>query len=595
MPRGQTNSPQVESTRGPSGASSSWWRTLRRLNRKQWLYLPRLFSRNERLRMFTALIIAIIAFVVLMSRLSARFTVERPAVGGMLREGALTEPRFINPLYATNDTDRDLTRLVFSRLIRYDRSGAVAMDLAEAIDVADGGKTYTVTVKPGVVWHDGESFSVDDVIFTIKTIQNPEYASPLRQNWQGVSVEKVNDRTLRLTLRQPYAPFLENLSGGIIPEHLWRRIPPQGALLSDLNTKPVGTGPYRFSKFTRLEDGTITSVVLTRNARYYGEGPYLKEVRFSFYPDAAELLAAYRKNEIDSFVFSPGMQLDAPLLDSRRYELRVPKIFGIFLNATNQQSFSRQAVRKALSLAIDREEILGAASPSGGVIASGAIPPGTFGFNPDIAPTPYDPEAARRLLASDGWKDADRDGVLERTEGTGRNKTTQRLAVRLMTAESPELGVIAERVAAQWQAVGARAEVRTYPIQELESTVIRPRGYDALVFGEVFGHDPDPFAFWHTSQLKDPGLNIALYSNLAVDRILEEARRMADADRRALQYHEFQKIVDDEIGAIFLYSPNAVYAVRTTIRGITLGAISLLEERFDTASGWYTETRRAFR
>lgn len=278
------------------------WSTLRQLTKRQWHYLPRLFSDRERLIFAAAGAVAVIAFGLLGWRLIVRFTVPRPAVGGVLREGVLQEPRFINPLYASNDTDRDLTNLVFAKLISYDETGAPVMDLAENVEVSDDSKTYTVFLRPGVLWHDGEALTADDVIFTIKTIQDPEYQSPLRQNWQGVAVEKLSDEAVRFTLRQPYAPFLENLAVGIIPAHLWRKIPRESAVLSDLNTKPVGAGPYRFSKLTRQADGTITSVVLTRNKHYHREGPYLKEIQFSFYPDEGELLAAYRRGDIDSFV-----------------------------------------------------------------------------------------------------------------------------------------------------------------------------------------------------------------------------------------------------------------------------------------------------
>ena len=125
--------------------------------------------------------------------------------------------------------------------------------------------------------------------------------------------------------------------------------------------------------------------------------------------------------------------------------------------------------------------------------------------------------------------------------------------------------------------------------------MIRPRAYEVLVFGEVFGHDPDPFAFWHTSQLKDPGLNIALYSNHTVDQLLEEARRTSDQAAREEKYGRFQKIVSDEIGAIFLYRPTNYYAIRHGFNGIDLDAIALPEERFNEINRWYVDTRRALK
>lgn len=572
------------------------WDTLRQISRRQWLYLPRLFSQKEKIQILAVALIALSALAVLATRLGARVTVIQPSSGGILREGALKEPRFINPLYGSNDTDRDLINLVFSKLIRYDKNGALFMDLAENIDISPDGKIYTLRLRPNAEWHDGEKFSADDVIFTIKTIQDPEYKSPLKQNWQGVAVEKLNDSTVRFILRQPYAPFLENLAVGILPAHLWRKIPRETAILSDLNLKPVGTGPYKFTKFTRREDGTVTSVALSRNKRYYLPGPYLKEIRFTFYESEEKLAAAYRRNDIDSLAFlSRAGREELEGLDLNIHEFKLPKIFAVFLNSTVQPFLGSSAVRQALALGIDREALIAKTASGGGAAVNSIIPPGTFGFDADIAPRPYDPEQARKIFKDDKWKDSDNDGWLERTEGTGRNRKTQILEMRLATSDAPELASAAAMIAEMWQAIGVKTEVKILAISDLEASLIRPRAYEALLFGEVFGHDPDPFAFWHTSQLKDPGLNIALYSNRKADELLEEARRLSDPELRRSKYQELQKIVSDEIGAIFLYSPVQYYAVRKTIQGVELGAAILPEERFNQINQWYTETRRALK
>ncbi len=572
------------------------WKILRGITRHQWLYLPRLFSKSERIRLAVLASVACIAFIFFASRALDRITVPHPAVGGALREGTMGEPRFINPLYASNDTDRDLSSIVFSGLIRYDRNGNIAMDLAKSVDISPDGKTYTIELRPELSWHDGEPLTVDDITFTIKTVQDPAYQSQLRANWQGVAIEKLNETTVRFSLRQPYAPFIENLAVGILPEHLWRRIPRETAILSDLNLKPVGSGPYQFKKFTRREDGTVTSLTLERNRTYHLEGPYLNEIRFSFYSDEAALIAAYRHNDIDALIFRSAEHLkELRHLDVTIHELKPPKIFAAFLNPSVQPALGKKSIRSALALAIDRETLIWETTAGGGALVNSAIPEGTFGANADIPPMPFDPDRAHELLVKDGWKDADGDGTLERTEGTGRNRKTTKLEFRITTSDSPELDAAANRIAEMWRAIGMRVEVKVLPIADLEATMIRPRAYEVLLFGEVFGHDPDPFAFWHTSQLKDPGLNIALYSNRNVDKLLEEARRTNDAGARAEKYHKFQKIVADELGAIFLYRPTNYYAIRNGFAGVDLGAITLTEERFNELNLWHTDTRRAFK
>lgn len=571
-----------------------FWHAIRRLTRRHWLYLPRLFSRRERLTLSAVGGIALISLVLFLGQTIGRVTIERPAVGGVLREGAVGEPRFINPVYASGDTERGLSNLVYAGLVRYDENGAPAMDLADAIEISPDGKSYTVRLRAGLRWHDGRPLTAADVAFTIRIIQDPEYRSPLRPNWQGVAVEKLDDASVRFSLRQAYAPFVENLALGILPEHLWRNIPRETAAISDLNLKPVGSGPYQFKKFTRREDGTVTSLTLARNRRYHREGPHLKEIRFTFYPGETELVTAYRRNEIDAFVFnSAAIRSELAGIDAEIHELRLPKIFGVFMNATIQPALGRKAVRQAMRAAIDRERLIEEAGGGAGVAAPTAIPPGTFGFNPNIAPPPYDPDAARKFLADDGWKDGD--GVLERTEGSGARRRTTALKLRIATSDAPELAAAARLIAEMWKAIGVGVEITVLPITDLEATVLRPRAYEVLVFGEVFGRDPDPLAFWHTSQLKDPGLNIALYSNRAVDQLLEEARKTRDPAAREQQYRQFQKIVNDEIGAIFLYRPTNYYAIRRGFAGVNLAAAALPAERFNNLDQWHADTRRAFK
>ena len=586
--------PPTRSPREPRLQSA--WTTLRGIPRRRWLYFPRLFTRRERIIITALALVALFSLLAFSRRITLLVTVERPAGGGVLREGEIGEPRYLNPLFASNNTDRDITNLVFAKIVRYNPAGDIAMDLAQSVETSDDGLAYTVVLRDDAQWHDGEPLTADDIVFTIRAIQNPEYQSPLRATWQGVDAERMNDRTVRFTLRQAYAPFIENLAVGIIPAPLWQNIPAGTANLSDLNQKPIGAGPYRFQKLTRREDGTITSLVLERNTSFRGGKPFLGEIRFTFYPDEQSRIASYRRNEIDSFFATGDIDL-APLRteDTVIRETGAPKVFGVFMNAGRQPAFARRAVREALARAIDRDRIIRDASP-GSRRTEAAIPPGTFGFNGDIKAPAFDPEAAKSLLAKDGWKDSDNDGVLDRSEiGANKKKTTQKLELEIFTSDAPELAAPARLVAEMWQAIGVKTEVKVLAVNELQQAVIRPRAYPVLIFGEVFRHDPDPFAFWHTSQLKDPGLNVALYSNRKVDQLLEDARKTNDRGAREATYREFQRIVNDDIAAIFLTTPRYAYIIREGTQGMTFSSLTLPEDRFNGVEQWYQDTRRAFR
>ena len=151
-----------------------------------------------------------------------------PGIGGKYTEGVVGSPRFINPLYAqVSDVDRSLVEIIFSGLMQYDNQGKITPDLAEGVEIKDDGKIYEVYLKKGLSWHDGQPISIDDVIFTVKTIQNSDYKSPLRGNYMGVEVEKINEEGVRFKLKTPYAGFIERLTFKILPKHIWENISPQ--------------------------------------------------------------------------------------------------------------------------------------------------------------------------------------------------------------------------------------------------------------------------------------------------------------------------------------------------------------------------------
>ena len=264
-------------------------------------YLPRISTKQEMRTLFLLIIIILTSSFVLVSRLYLQMTIPVPRVGSSYTEGMLGNPRVINPLYASHDTDRDISRLIFSGLFIYNGDGIIEPDLASNLEISPDGKIYTVTLKKNLRWHDGQPISVDDVIFTIHTVQNGQFRSPLRSDWQGVSVEKLNDDSIRFSLRAPYAPFIENLTLGIIPRHIWERVIPEQAPLHEANLRPIGSGPYRFDQIRQHKDGSIIWYQIVRNPTYHRLGPYIQKIIFQFFKNENELFASWHRGMIDGF------------------------------------------------------------------------------------------------------------------------------------------------------------------------------------------------------------------------------------------------------------------------------------------------------
>ncbi|MFY9462966.1 MAG: peptide ABC transporter substrate-binding protein [Candidatus Sungiibacteriota bacterium] len=574
------------------------------------IYLPHILSGQERKRLGLLIGIAILAGGGLIYRTYLRFTHPVPGIGGSYTEGIIGSPRSINPLYLSRDTDRDISRLVFSGLITYNSTGDVIPDLADRYEISRDGRVYTISLKKNVLWHDGAALTADDVIFTINRIQNPQYKSPARINWQGVETQKIDDYTIRFTLRTPYAPFIENLTQGIIPKHLWENINPEEALLHNLNLHPVGSGPYQFSRFKATAEGAMLWYALTRNPRYYREGPYLQTITLAFFNTEDEMIASIHKGEIDGFgPISSIRTKDANPGSSMVFSIATPRIFSIFFNTHIAPALADIAVREAIARAIDKSKIVQEASSGGAIILDSILPPfqKTFASGANQSATPaYDLTRARSVMDAAGWKDTDGDGRRDKKIRDSKKKLVATpLRFTLTTGDSPDLAHAAELIKTMLADIGISIDIEKRSFTELETAVIRPRAFEILLFGQVYGYEPDPFAFWHSSQIKDPGLNIALFADKKADSILEDARHTADREIRDQKYQEFARIAARALPAVPLYTQLYLYLLPRDMQfveetadkkdgGAPFSRITLPADRFNEINRWYRTTRRAF-
>lgn len=518
------------------------------------------------------------------------------ARGGIHTEAMLGSPRFINPALAQiNDTDRDISRLIYSGLMKYDKEGRLAEDLAESY-VIEENKTYKFKLKENVVWHDGKPLTAEDVIFTIKLVQDPKYASPARQNWQGVEVEKEDEKTVVFKLTSPYSPFLENVTIGILPKHVWENSSPESFPHADANLQPIGSGPYKFEKYQKDTAGIIESYTLRVNERYYGKAPNIETITFKFFDSEDEALMALKNGEVSSMSFLSGFNSQdvQNLLNVKTYNFTLPRYFAVFFNQSKSKPLAEIEVRKALLYATNRNEIINTASGGKGVPAFGPIMRELLGYNPQIEEKyKFSLEESKKILDNAKWIDSDGDGVREKKLANDTEPT--KLEIKLITVQWPELERVMMALKDQWAEAGVLINIEAYSLGEIQQEFIRPREYEAIVFGQVIGIDPDPFSFWHSSQKKDPGLNLSLYENKTVDKLLEEARQTLDSQSRAEKYVLFQERISEDIPAIFIYSPTYLYPVAKNINGIKEGKIADPSWRFADIEDWYLETKRVWK
>lgn len=534
------------------------------------------FSPGDRILFYALAILVGFASLSSLSALNQSLLVHVPAYGGSLSEGEVGSPQFINPLLAISDADRDLSALVYAGLMGLSGEGSLTPVLAESYTVSPDGRSYTFTLRGDAKFADGTPVTADDVIFTVQKAQDPALKSPEYANWSGVSVQALDSRTVRFTLLKPYAPFLGLTTLGILPARLWQNISNEEFPFSILETNPVGAGPFKVDRVSRDTSGLIKKVVLIANPHYVLGRPYLDSIRFNFYARTENLVGALMSGAEES-------AYDVPMKGT----LTVPyaRVFGVFFNPSEKQVYARIEVRKALSLALNRYAIVTDVLGGYATAIMGPVPPGGSVRQVPIPQSENQTLTAARVLEAAGWT---YDGSARLWKNVSAKQTLDGITIR--TSNVAELKNVASRVKADWEQLGIPVSIELYEPGDLSQNVIRPRKYEALLYGMVIGRDQDLYAFWDSQERNDPGLNIALYANKTVDALLEGTRASTDETLRAANLQKIEDIVASEYPAAFLYAPSFTYAVPSDVRGVEFPQIITPADRFATVASWYRST-----
>ena len=549
----------------------------------------RALSYRDRIFAGLGVLILLGALVFWIGALYVTATQEVADFGGEYREGIASQPRYINPVIAqTSEADQNLVELIYSGLMSYDNEGKLVKHVASDYQIEDEGRRYVVTLRQGVLFHDGTELTADDVFYTVRVIQDPGYKSPLRSNWLSVEAQVIDKYTIAFTLKKAYAGFLDSLTVGILPKHIWERITPDKFLLSDYNLAPVGSGPYQFRDMEKDSSGNILSVELRSFKDYFDGQAYIPKFILSFYPDQETLLEAYKKREvIGVHSIAPGERdRVSEQKSSRLYHIAVPRVFSVFINTTKSKPLAYDEVRQALSYATDREAIIREVLGGEGVVAPSALMPFMEGYASDVETPTFDLAKANQILDDASWKRGD-DGI--------RSKDDTPLEIELSIPTWPDIEKTAELLRTQWEAVGVKVTVVPYSPADLQQNAVKNREFQAMLFGQAAQLSSDPYSFWHSSQKADPGLNLSMFDNKDADATLEALREEMDSEKRREYYKEFQRILASENPAIFLYSPNYLFVMSNTIKGMDVTRVNTPSSRLGSASRWYMDTKRIFK
>lgn len=482
-----------------------------------------------------------------------------PGHGGILNQGVVGQPKTINPILAVTPADLLLTRAVFSGLYTYNDHGRLTPDLAADFPgISSDGKTYTVTLKPNLTWHDGKPITTADVIYTISKIQDPAVNSPLRGLWLSTTAQAISDRIVIFTTKEESGPFLHNLTVGLLPEHIWHTVLPENFASTGLNLTPLGNGPYAVRQVENTPGKKVRKILLDSFANFY-RPPFLDGVTVTFYDTQDEANRAFAGREINAV--GVGLSDDFPNTPGNlqtNSRMSIPQYQAVFLN-TKTAILANVQVREALLRVLNSATITQAAWPDHATTIGGT-PLGENDFVSSSLAEPDITKADEQLTAA-GWK---------KTLSGIRAKGKTELAVTLVTLNTPAFNTAAEIIQATWENLGVRVTLIQADTGQFINDYVRPRNFDALLFSEKTNADPDPFAFWHSSQAKDPGLNVSGLAVPQIDKLITEARTSTDEATRTALYEQLTQLLNNQYAALYLNQSLYNYITDPKIRGIQI-------------------------
>lgn len=467
-------------------------------------------------------------------------------------EGVLGPIKTLNPLYATSSAEKSASRLLFSSLLQYDKSGHLGYDLASDVSANNTGTIYTVKIRSDAKWSDGAPLTAKDIAFTISLIQNSNVRSVI-SGWDGITVKVLNGTTIEFDLPLAYSAFEHALTFAVLPQHILRNVSPTQLRENSFSQNPIGSGPFKINFIQNVDTATGEKIVyFTLNDDYYDGQAKVATFELHAYPDTVSILNALSKNAVNAA--TDLMPTEAAQVDGTKYNVTsTPVQSGVYAILNTKSEFLSDAnVRKALQLATDTKSIR-AKLPS--ATNDLYLPLTQFQLDGSSVDAPnYDIAAANKLLEQSGWK-MGKNGV--------REKNSQPLKLSVVTTKSNEYEDAMEILSGQWRALGISIDTEVFDTsdttQDFTKSVLQPRAYDVLLYKLDMGADPDMYAYWHSSQISADGLNLANYSSAITDDALTSARLTLDPSLRHAKYITFAKQWLADVPAIGLYQSTMQY------------------------------------
>jgi peptide/nickel transport system substrate-binding protein len=510
-----------------------------------------------------------------------------PVRGGVYTEALVGTPLRLNPMLDYyNQVDYDVDRLIFCSLVSFDHRGLPFGNVADSWGISIDGTRYSFSIRDDAVWHDGEPVTSKDVIFTIESLRSEDTPMPpdVHEFWQQVEVFESDEKTISFELPEPFAPFLDYLTFGLLPEHLLGHLYPDEIIDDAFNLNPVGCGPYKFDQFV-VEDGDIMGVVLLAFDDYYAQKAYIDQLVFRYYADAASALFAYKQGDVMGINQVPPSVLSEALIepDLKLFSARLPRLSLVYLNLDlpEMSFFQEIEVRRALLSSINRRWIVDRLLGGQAIIAHGPIFPESWANYEDVEQLAFDREYAIEVLKDAGY-------TIPAEGGWVRAKDDVRLSFEMVHPDVEPYPEIAQKIQENWRQIGVDVSLESVPYQELLEDYLEPREYEAALveLNLARSPDPDPYPFWHQTQISG-GQNYAGWDDRQASEYLERARVKSEIEERTRLYRNFQFRFSQELPALLLFYPVYTYSLDNQVQAVSVGPLYDPSDRFDTITEWF--------
>ncbi len=471
-----------------------------------------------------------------------------------------SNPSRINPILSTDSASSEITNWIFNGLFKYDKNGNIVCDLAKSYNF-DTPIKLIIKLKENVKWHDGKLFSSDDVIFTYNMINSPKVFTPTKSSFDMVkSVRKIDDFSVEIIYKKPYFKALEIWMTGLLPYHLLKN--EKDLMTSKFNKNPIGTGSYKLKTLTISSD-----IILNANDDYFKGRPKIDKISYKFIPDTTTAFYTLKQGQLDIGGLTP-IQIDRQINDKFKKDFKIfeKPSFGYTYLGFNLKGtkFKDIRIRQALSLAINRQEMVDVLFFGHGKVCTGPFLPKTFAFNENIKVPLQNIQKAKQLLKQMGY---DKNNPFEFQVITNANNS-----IRVNAAEILQY---------QLSKVGIKMKIRVMEWQAFLNTIVHPRNFDAIILGWGLSLMPDAKPLWHSTSYKKGGFNLVGYSNKKVDTLIEQGAITIDKKKLSKIYKEIFTHISTDLPYLFLYIPNSITVVNDKIKNVEDALIGVTHNQKD--------------